>query len=88
MVGTLHILTNTYNFEDFCSVLFQGCTHSTGMKRYVTMVLLCISLMTNGDDYLSKSIDIHASSLEKCNQVLYPYFDWVLFFRVFFGGGR
>lgn len=48
MVGTLHMLTNTYNFLISVLLCSQGCNHPMDMKWYVTVALICLSLMTSG----------------------------------------
>jgi len=54
----LHILTYTYHF---------GESHSKGLKRHVTALLTCISLVLNEVEHLCMYLlVICMSSLEKC----------------------
>ena len=49
-----------------------------GMKSYFIVVLICISLMTNDVKHIFMGVlAIYTSSLEKCMQILWPYFFFV-----------
>ena len=63
----LHILTNTCNF---LSLLFKIVAIPVGVKRYLTVILLCISLMTSDIEHCIVYYDVLPSLKSKTKQNL------------------
>ena len=71
----IYILTNTFSFLSF---LFFILVILTGTWWFLTVVLICISLMTSGFEHLFICLQtICVSSLEKC---LFKFFAHFFFF--------